>query len=814
MLFVYIYRFFNKHKWLLYSLLIISSIIFIFFGLKAQYEEDLAKLLPSVDKSESGLVFGNLKVKDKIFIQITGDTPEKLIEYTDELMDSVLQSDEDIANTLYKIDDDMAVNALYYVLDHIPSFVDTNLYASFDQAIDHAEGTMSKNYEMIMNDEEGNVTQMVTTDPLNLRKYLLPDLSNGMGFNIIDHHLFSHDSTVALIFISPNFQSFNSKNSIHLLSRIENHINTILAKHPNVQIHMHGLPIRSVGNSRTMKKDIVGTIGISLLIILIILCISFKNGHIIWQNLLPVIYGTFFALACMYWIKGGMSLMALGISSVILGVALSYCLHIIVHLHFVGNIEQMLKEESTSICLGCLTTIGAFIGLLFTQSDLLKDFGLFSTFMLIGNTLFALIFLPHFLKNNTHTHHQKIFYAIEKINNYPYDRKPLLIGALVIIIIVGIIFSPKVEFDNNLKNIGYVSEKSLQSETLYTEKNIQGELQRYYAAVAPTLDEALTYNKALSRMLDSLYKAKTIASYTPLVSILFHSEEEQQQRIAAWNNYWTAEKQKQAVQAVHNAAIQNNLDPNIFTPFQAMLNNEYTSGDLYAEEIVPEGLLCNFIEKSNDKFLIFNAVQIGKDQKDSLDKMVVALPHTVVVDQMYYTGNMISLIRQDFSTTLWISSVFVFIVLLLAFKDMLIALVAFMPMFFSWYVVQGWMAIFGLPFNLINIVISTFIFGIGVDYSIFVMQGLINGLHDKENKLLEYHKIAIFLSAFVLIIVVIAMLLATHPAIKSIGTSTLIGMISTILITYTLQPLCYRYLIKIPFVKRRILKKFTDKKTE
>ena len=100
MLFVYIYRFFNKHKWLLYSLLIISSIIFIFFGLKAQYEEDLAKLLPSVDKSESGLVFGNLKVKDKIFIQITGDTPEKLIEYTDELMDSVLQSDEDIANTL------------------------------------------------------------------------------------------------------------------------------------------------------------------------------------------------------------------------------------------------------------------------------------------------------------------------------------------------------------------------------------------------------------------------------------------------------------------------------------------------------------------------------------------------------------------------------------------------------------------------------------------------------------------------------------------------------------------------------------------
>ena len=45
-------------------------------------------------------------------------------------------------------------------------------------------------------------------------------------------------------------------------------------------------------------------------------------------------------------------------------------------------------------------------------------------------------------------------------------------------------------------------------------------------------------------------------------------------------------------------------------------------------------------------------------------------------------------------------------------------------MFISWYVMQGYMAIFNLEFNLINIVISTFIYGIGVDYSIFVMEGL------------------------------------------------------------------------------------------
>ena len=114
------------------------------------------------------------------------------------------------------------------------------------------------------------------------------------------------------------------------------------------------------------------------------------------------------------------------------------------------------------------------------------------------------------------------------------------------------------------------------------------------------------------------------------------------------------------------------------------------------------------------------------------------------------------------------------------------------------------MAIFGLQFNLINIVISTFIFGIGVDYSIFVVQGLLASARGTDNQLLEYHKMAIFFSAFVLIIVVCSMICATHPAIKSIGVCTLIGMASTILITYTLQPLLFRWMIKIPLVKKAL----------
>ena len=90
MFFVKIYRFFNKHKILMYSILLLSSIVFVYFGLKLQYEEDLSNLLPSSKSKESGLVFGNLKVKDKIFIQMQGESPQTMIQYIDELMDSII----------------------------------------------------------------------------------------------------------------------------------------------------------------------------------------------------------------------------------------------------------------------------------------------------------------------------------------------------------------------------------------------------------------------------------------------------------------------------------------------------------------------------------------------------------------------------------------------------------------------------------------------------------------------------------------------------------------------------------------------------
>ena len=810
-IFLPIYRFFRDHKALMYILMIGSTLVFAWFGLKLQYEENIVKLLPrsSIDNE---LAFSDIALKDKVFLQITSkDTlspvgTARLAEAVDgycALLEKRDSSSHYIAGVLSSFDTDMALSAMDFALTHLPSFVDTSWYSLIEPALspEAIEEQMSENFRIIEEDETGEATQMVAMDPLNLREILMGGVLNEnamAGFTLQDGHLFCPDKTVALAFISPNFNGIDSGQGTRLVNMMNKAAKEFEAQNPDIRILMHGTPLESVSNAGTIKKDLLLTIGLSLLLILVIMFMSFHKFSFIWQQVVPVIYGALFAMACLYWIKGTISLMALGISAIVLGVAISYCLHVLIHYYYVGDVEKLLRDESTPVFLGCLTTVGAFMGLLFTESDLLRDFGLFATFSLIGNTLFALVFLPHFLHpgqikfKRTHG-----FPLVERINNLPWDRNKWVIGILLVLIAVGIFFSPRVKFDSDLQNLDYDNAALRESSELYNRKNADGYTHMYFAAWDEnSLDEALEYNKGLFQHLDSLQNAGIVHSYSPVTQLLFQSRADQEIRISAWKKFWNRRRVGQLRRDLAASAREYELPAKLFDPFINMVSSHYESGDLLGAGIIPPGLLSNFVEKQESgRYMVFTDVSYPREEEQDVWKAVTQAPHVIVLEPFFYCRDMVEIVHDDFSTTLWISSLFVLIVLLLSFRNIWIALLAFLPMFISWYVMQGYMALFGLEF-----------FGIGVDYSIFVMEGLLADARRGEKQMLVYHKVAIFYSAMVLAIVTFSLIFAQHPAIRSIGLITLIGMASTILITYSLQPFLFRQALKIPFLKKKMLR--------
>lgn len=821
MFFIKIYEFLNSKRWLTYTLILLSVGLFGFYASKVNFEEDISKLLPETDKAtNSGLAFSDLKVKDKIFIQIVSrDTNENnissLVDVCDQFINELAVRDSNthyIDNFLYRIDDDVMINGLDYLLTYLPTFVDTTIYQQFDSLLtdEVIAERMQKNYDLLFVDGRTDLIDLVQQDPAGLRYAFLDagmmDNFQSAGFSVVDGYLFSPDTTVAMAFISPNLSSMDSKTGTKLVELIEQVRDEIKLENESIDIYFHGSPVQSVFNSRQIKSDLFLTIGISLIIICLVISLCFRNWNTLLLLLFPIFYGALFGLACVYWIQGGMSIMALGLGVIVLGVALSYVLHVLTHYKHVTDPIRVIREQAVPVSLGCITTIGAFVGLMFTDSPLLCDFGIFASLALFGTVFCSLIFLPHFFTPNNNSKSAKAFAFINKINSFPLDRKLWFVVLLVIVSAICIYTSRWVQFDSDLKNIGYTDPNVQNSQNLYADKINNGFKSMYYASTAKSLDEALVYNTQLMRVADSLQSVQAIDSYGKMSSILIPTTI-QQQRIDYWQNYWSDERIEHVMSIINREGERVGFKKSTFDMFETILKTNYEPGSIYDSQILPDGFMANIVEKTGDDYMVFTSVLMSADNQKKINDIMASVPHTVVIDPFYYTNNMVEVLNDDFNTVLGISSLFVFIVLLISYRSISRALLAFMPMFLSWYIVQGIMGIFGMQFNLINIVISSFIFGVGVDYSIFIMDGLLANTRRDDITLLLYHKTAILLSAFVLMVVTGSLIFATHPAMRSIGVTTLIGMSATIILAYTLQPFCFRLLTQNKWLKHKFARK-------
>ena len=553
------------------------------------------------------------------------------------------------------------------------------------------------------------------------------------------------------------------------------------------------------------------TMGLSLLFSCLLIMITFRNKTTLPMLLLPIVYGAFFALACMFLLQGMMSLMALGIGAIVLGVALSYCLHVITHYKYLTDPVRVLNDQVRPVILGSLTTIGAFMGLMFTQSALLRDFGLFASLAMAGTTIACLVFLPHLFVHIRNRRSERAFSALEKINSYHLEHQYWLLVLIAGLFVAGLFLQSKVQYDTNLRNIGYFDTFVIRSMTLYAEKTSTGYATSYYAAVSEDIDDAFTCNMRLSAVCDSLRSAGKIANFSKSATFLL-PKAEQDKRITAWKDYWNSERLEALKRDVLDAGAANKFKPAMFDPFFYLLTKDYEPSSIYEAEVLPKGIMGNIVEHSQGMYLIYMAVHLSVENLQEVNNMLASQPHVIVCDPYFYAANMVNMMHSDFSTILVISSLFVLLVLFISLRSIPLAIIAFLPMGMSWYIVLGVMAMLGLQFNLINIVISTFIFGIGVDYSIFVMEGLLADVNKYDTKLLIYHKSAIFLSAAVLIISISSLMFAKHPALSSIGIATLIGMTSTILTSYSLQPFLFKLLMKTPYgkiLRKRIKQKFS-----
>lgn len=729
------YDYLCTHRgWLWVTLAVLTSCM-VYLSATLRYKEDISDFLP-VDETykESMEAYEQMSEASRIVVIFRGNSeevqPDLLCEAIDRM--AVLMEEQekpllDVDNLQTEVDMQGYLRRLRYVHAHAPYFIKECDYARLDTLLTEngIREAMLRNKRILSLPGTGMLQNCLASDPLGI--FPLSAGASGQyaaasaAFTSYGGYMMTTDQTMAFAFYDSPFGSTESGKNAGLVKELQSLANMVEEEMPEVQVDLLGAPVVAVGNAQRIKRDSILAIVVSIGLIALILLYSFPRKRDILLIGAAITFGWLFGMSMLRLLAGEVSIIVLGIGSVIIGIVVNYPLHLLVHQRYTTSIRETMQEVLTPLVVGNITTVGAFAALIPLKSAALHDLGIFASAMLLGTILFCVIVLPHMMSNTpTKVREIPLPRGQWQISQHPWGM------AIVLIVTTGGLylvshFSEDELFDSNLSHINYMTPQQ-RADFAYFEQ-FQGHSDEP-AYLAPSAREELV------------------------------------DRLERWNAYMQQHNADSICAILEQAAVEAGFKPQVFAPFEAMLHEDY-SVDSRQEEIRAE----------------LPQLWPGRFDTASLNSRIAEA------------------LSENFDYLGMVCSILVFVFLCLSFRSLWLALIAFLPMAISWVWIFGIMHLLGLHFNIVNIILATFIFGQGDDYTIFIVEGLVDEYRTGK-PIREQFQQSILLSALIMLVGIGVLVIAQHPAMHGLGAVTLVGMGSVVLLACTLPPLLFKALLK------------------
>ena len=829
-LFLNIYRYLRQHPVVLWGALALLTLLCVLSALRINFVEDISSFLPNNQENERiNYAYEHIGAANKIIVSISqtgkNDDEETNDEETDsenidyelicgaadrfaevfqenavETCDDASQSSDQnksaetchTASLQYQVDQEKIDEITAFVVENMPYFLTEEDYKRMDTLLtaEHISEQLANN-KLLLSSPVATLRNIIQKDPLFFSANILQSLNNfrpDNGYHVEDGYIFNKKGNEAIIVITSPYPVSETKDNAKLIQRIKSTVHEVEEEFKHqVHVRSFGAAEVSITNAQQIKKDSFLAISLSLLLIVAILIYYYRNARSILLILLSTFAGGLFALGLIALIKNPVSLIAIGVASIIIGIAINYPIHFLSHFKRTDDKEQIIKDIATPLLTGNITTVGAFISLMFISSTAMKDLGLFAALLLIGTILFVLIFLPHLLGKHYPGKDRQL--AFKSAAEFRPERHILIMIAVVVLTILFWHFSSRTSFDTNMHHINYMTEEQKEAFQQLLVESDTNTCTVYCIAEGNTLDEALEYNEKIFAKTHgsmSLQQINGIGNFMPSIAT-------QQKRLERWNQFWKDKKENFFLN-LDKAAAENGFSTAAFQPCKDILDKDYEIHDNQYFSIIREELAANYISEEEGHCLVYNLLKVDKDDADKIEMLFNDLDeHIFSFTDSSIASRLVDALSQDFDYVLFICGFIVFVFLLISFGRLEISLMAFMPLIIAWIWILGIMGITGIRFNIVNIILATFIFGMGDDYSIFVTEGLCYEYRFGRQMLSQF-KNSIILSSSIMFIGIGMLIFAKHPAMKSLAEVTVVGMFSVVLMAYIIPPFIFKWL--------------------
>ena len=837
-LFVTLYDHFHQHQKQLWGSLMALLAVLVGLISRLDYVEDISDFMPfDAEYRQAIQVYQEVAAGNRIvlfFSQPAADSTDQqhLISAVDRYGELLAEADTTQIGVEWQpqIDYTQILDVFSFVYEHLPYYLTEADYARADslwaadpQFVQHR---LEQDYKLLTSSTGSFIQPMIQNDPLLIGSRLgqvLQQYQPELKFQQVDGYLFTPDGTRCMVNLTTPFGSSETSGNGQLCTLLQSVRDQLQAQaeFADLEVSIIGSPVIAVSNANQIRHDSILAVTVSVVLILALLLYAFRSPFPLLHIGLSTGFGFLFALGILSLFRDQVSVIVLGIASIILGIAVNYPLHYLCHLQHEPRRRHALRELITPLFIGNVTTVGAFLTLVPLDAVAICDLGLFSAFMLVGTILFVLVYLPHLPGGVKSEALAALSDEAEPVTPHP-NRFNRFVGrmvqsrlALVVLLLITAVFgwlSLDTRFDSDLNHINYMSEQERADMASLAALNDQTQSHTVFIAVAGQEPEQTL--QAMEQLSGSMHAASSSLSWRTLRNPidLLPSQAMQQHRLALWHDFWQRHGYGQGLPPEFGqSAQQSNLAASAFEPFEQQLTTQ------------PEPLMWDDFEP------LTTTILTGLARQGQLVAQMGVAPDSVAVveeqlrrevkqsqDAECHVFDLASLNRRvsdalsdNFNYIGLACSCIVFLFLWLSFRRLELALIAFLPMVFGWLWILGLMELCGIQFNIVNVILATFIFGQGDDYTIFVTEGLVRDYREHRNVLVSYQR-SILLSALIMLIGIGALILAKHPAMYSLAQVTIVGMSIVVFMAWIIPPILFHWFTRYDSSFRRWLNSSTQ----
>ncbi len=703
---------------------------------------------------------------------------EKLLQAADELAARLIQAQKNngkfFPRVLYRMDID-PMEAVDFYLAHPEIF--------FDQAMQRKvllrlnSDWLSERFaaikKQLLNSPAPGMLRVVVDDPLELcgdRFQALQDLSQSQEkVTLHQGRLFSEDLGSILLIAEPAAEIADVAQARGLVQQVERIFASIREHHVGIDLAWMSGQRFSVENSQIIRVDVMRIFFISLTLIFFWLWLTLRQVRSVLVLAMPSIFGFALALFLVSLTNSTISIMAVGMASILLGITDDYGIYIICYGRESGNAKQAAGVIRHPLFMAVATSVIAFAALMLSRITILRQLGEMATYAIIGSAVFALYFLPLLIS----------WFGLEKVRNTGMDigrvqRKLLGLTPAVssiLIFLLSVLLVPglsRLAVEDDLQNFNAVS-RDFQRDIKEMGKVLPMDQKTIYVvAVGNDLQSALQLNRDLALELERMGRDGSLKDISSIAPIL-PPRSRQAANLERWRKFWDGGKKGILAAALKKAADDSGVSFPVFQSYLLRLNHGAAQplglADLPAslQELVGE-----YLRAEDGKTYVLT--RINPSESGDMEALMEHLrrwnPDLIVADLGVIRNKTMRL----FINGLFKLSVLILMlitVFLLAFlRDVRRCLAIILPLVLAAVWTLGLLGWLGIKIDASSCMISIIIFGVIIDYSIYITDSIRRGIFGAL-------PLAMTLSWFSTMIGFGALLVAKHPVLRAFGITTI-----------------------------------------